>query len=418
MKRHPKVFIARIGLYLALVASSVAFATSETRAALSDSERQRIEDLAREWGDIAQVEGPIAEDPRLGGQAPDAIERALAGASIGDAVVNIVSRRPAELANAVSTAVVAAPALSEPIVARVSRAYPVQTAEIVAAAAAARSGEAQAEPAMTATPSVEPQPASNEVGEVTVAEQATGERDRYAEIEAALYAQNDDENEPDELHDPYEPVNRFIFAFNDLLDTIVFRPLAAIYSFVAPDGVKIAMRQFYRNLNEPVVFANKLLQFEGEEALITLGRFAVNTTLGAGGFFEVAEDWDMPPQSADFGQTLAGWGVPRGSYIVAPIVGPNNARLGVGRIVDLAFDPRTWLLPMPVNGGLTAGYAVVLREQLIEPLDQLRAGSIDYYTAIKSAFWQNRQRTLRGEQHGGEFSVGEEDLDAEFDKIE
>ena len=111
--------------------------------------------------------------------------------------------------------------------------------------------------------------------------------------------------------------------------------------------------------------------------------------------------------------TIFGLGI-----MVAPVVGPNSARHGVGRIVDILMDPRTWILPLNANGGLTAGYALSVRERLLQPLDQLKTGSIDYYTAIKSVYWQNRLRTLRGEQSGEEFKLEDENLDSEFDSFE
>ncbi len=405
-------------------------------AALSDSERERLAILAGEWGEIAQRGGPVAADPGDAAQPPEAIERALAGAAMGDAVVNIATRDPDQLAEAVATAVALAPALAEPIATRVARAYPERQALIAAAAVPPPAGEIMAQGTMTAeTTTAETTTAETTTAEAVTEEAAAApepapaaatpsapaapdEPTQFAEIEAALYEADQNNGEAEELNDPYEGVNRFIFAVNDLLDTVVFRPLASIYGFVAPTEVKGAVRKFYRNLNEPVVFVNKLLQFEGEEALVTLGRFAVNSTAGGAGFFEVAEDWGMPAQSADFGQTLYTWGVPRGNYLVIPIVGPSNTRFGVGRIVDIAFNPRTYLLSMPANGGLTAGFAISFREQLLQPLDQLRTGSIDYYTAIKSVYWQNRMRALRGEQTGDEFRLGDENLDSDFDSIE
>ena len=416
--------LRRLGGLLVPALLAALLGPADTMAALGESERQRLATLAGEWGEIAQVAGPVAENPRDATQPPQAIERALAGAAMGDAVVNIAEQAPGQLTDAVAAAVTLAPALAEPIVARVGRAYPAQRAEIAAVAAAAM------EP-MPSVPAPEPVAVpAPEPAAVTVAEspppaveappaeqgEPSTETEQFTEIQAALY--EDDENEPEELNDPYEGVNRFIFAFNDLIDTIVLRPIAAIYGFVAPSEVKGAVRKFYRNLNEPVVFANKLLQFEGEAALISLGRLAVNTTAGGAGFFEVAEDWGLPPQSADFGQTLHGWGVGRGSYLMIPLIGPSNTRYGVGRIVDIGLNPRTWLLPLPVNGGLTGGYALSVREQLLQPLEQLRTGSIDYYTAIKSVYWQNRLRTLRGEQSGDEFTIEDQNLDSDFDALE
>ena len=37
---------------------------------------------------------------------------------------------------------------------------------------------------------------------------------------------------------------------------------------------------------------------------------------------------------------------------------------------------------------------MVKREELFDPLDELRENSIDYYTGLKAAYWQARQIEL------------------------
>lgn len=226
-----------------------------------------------------------------------------------------------------------------------------------------------------------------------------------------LYA--DASDEAAELDDPLEPVNRFFFAINDFADTIVVRPLAAVYGVITPDPAKDALANAFDNLNETVVFANELLQFEGEAAAITVGRFLINSTLGVAGLFDVASEFGLEKQTADFGQTLYKWGVGPGPYLVLPLLGPSSARHGVGRGVDTLFRPTTYLLGFEEGAALTGGSILVIREQLIEPLDQLRLGSLDYYSALRSAYYQNRLRTIREEQGADDFNVN-----ADFDNIE
>ena len=85
---------------------------------------------------------------------------------------------------------------------------------------------------------------------------------------------------PEEIIDPLEPINRAIFDFNDAVDTLIFRPVAAVYGFLAPNLVKRSVQNFFANLNAPVVLANDLLQLTFEDAGITTARFAINTTVG------------------------------------------------------------------------------------------------------------------------------------------
>ena len=89
-----------------------------------------------------------------------------------------------------------------------------------------------------------------------------------------------------ETGDPFEPTNRAIFAVNQTLDEAVIGPGARAYDAVTPDPVQTGVRNFMTNLNQPVVFANALLQGDVEAAGDTVGRFLMNTTIGVAGVYE------------------------------------------------------------------------------------------------------------------------------------
>ena len=76
--------------------------------------------------------------------------------------------------------------------------------------------------------------------------------------------------------DPLEPVNRVVFAVNDMLDQIVLRPVAFVYKEAVPDPVRDVVRNFLRWLNSPVVLANDLMQGDFDHAKVTSARFLVN----------------------------------------------------------------------------------------------------------------------------------------------
>jgi len=107
--------------------------------------------------------------------------------------------------------------------------------------------------------------------------------------------------------------------------------------------LRIHIGYVLRNLSEPVVFANNILQGEPQDAEDTIRRFLINTTVGLGGFFDVSTSLDIPYKKEDFGLTLACWGVQPGPYIVIPILGPSNARDACGRIADFLGDPINWV---------------------------------------------------------------------------
>lgn len=147
----------------------------------------------------------------------------------------------------------------------------------------------------------------------------------------ALWA--DDDKKPGEI-DPWEPLNRKVFAFNDTLDTWVLRPVAKGYKFVLPDVAQQGVSNFILNIYEFNSFFNSLFQGEFAGAGKAGGRFLINTTLGLAGFIDVATPMGIEPFRADFGQTLAVWGVESGPFVMMPVIGPRTVRSTVGYFVD------------------------------------------------------------------------------------
>ena len=111
--------------------------------------------------------------------------------------------------------------------------------------------------------------------------------------------------------------------------------------------------------------------------------------------FEAADEIGLDYHPADFGQTLYAYGSGPGPYLVLPLLGPSTLRDGIGIGVDTFFDPFTYVLDFETRMMILGGKAVVRREELLEPLDELRAGAIDYYAALRSAYFQNRAVELR-----------------------
>ncbi len=124
--------------------------------------------------------------------------------------------------------------------------------------------------------------------------------------------------------DPWEKMNRAIYAFNDKLDKDVARPVATAYVRAVPTPARNRFHDFISNLGEPIVVINDALQGKFKQALQDTGRFLVNTTVGLVGFFDPASDIGLPHHDEDLGQTLAHWGVPSGPYLVLPVLGPEH----------------------------------------------------------------------------------------------
>ena len=200
-------------------------------------------------------------------------------------------------------------------------------------------------------------------------------------------------------YDPYEKWNRKVFNFNMSLDKHVMKPVARTYIRVFPQWGRNMTRNFLDNIHTPVVLANDVLQGESKRGTVTLGRFAINSTLGVGGLFDVAKThFKLPEHDEDFGQTLAVWGTGGGVYLMLPLIGPSNPRDLTGRLIDYAFDPMTyvswgnlWWVP-PTRGAVDL---VDARSRNLTVLDDIEKTSIDFYASVKSLHEQNRLGAIR-----------------------
>ena len=206
-----------------------------------------------------------------------------------------------------------------------------------------------------------------------------------------------DENEDDDDNDPIEPLNRFIFEFNEFFYKLLLKPATGIYTHLVPPPVRESISSILDNLNAPVVFLNDILQGEGERALQTAQRFVINSTIGIGGIWDRATEMDIPGHDEDFGQTLAVWGVGEGFYLVLPLFGPSSPRDGIGKLlVDPFVDPVNRLTE-DEDGffwARTAFKAVDEYGSVVDELDQIKKTSIDYYAAIRSMYRQKRQTEI------------------------
>lgn len=215
-----------------------------------------------------------------------------------------------------------------------------------------------------------------------------------------LYDEEEGTSEPSEgMSDPLEPMNRAIFGFNEGVDHYVLDPITRGYRFVVPAPARRGVERAFRNLKSPVVFANLVLQGRGRDAAVTFGRFATNTTLGVVGIFDYADEvigWERT--NADFGQTLAVYGMPSGPYLVVPLFGPSSARDAVGTVADQAMNPLTYFVaPLQLQWSLIFGgsQGLAYREANADALDALRDASVDFYAALRSAYSQAREGVVK-----------------------
>jgi len=202
--------------------------------------------------------------------------------------------------------------------------------------------------------------------------------------------------------DPLEGFNRKIYAFNDLADRAVIRPVAVGYRKITNATARRLISNFFSNIEEPITIANDVLQANLPEAFRATGRFAINTTIGVIGFFDPASELGIHASDTDFGVTLAKWGVPDGPYLVLPLYGSTSAR-DIWRLpVDTYFDPIWYFTDINhfqfhAQYLAQASYLVTLRSAGIDA-EGLLEGAFDPYVFYRDAYWQHRLfKIYRGE---------------------
>ncbi len=195
--------------------------------------------------------------------------------------------------------------------------------------------------------------------------------------------------------DPFEGINRSIYAFNTGADKLLMKPAAKTYNKLIPKPAKQGVSHFLANLGEPLNALNNLLQGKFERALISTYRFAVNSTIGVFGLFDVAKNYDVEPAKEDFGQTLAAWGVGPGPYLVLPFAGPTNLRDGFGRLADTEVLYPHERITNTDNQltGLVLLDVLALRTTFLGTDDVLDS-QLDPYGFLKRVFEQNRIETI------------------------
>ena len=199
-------------------------------------------------------------------------------------------------------------------------------------------------------------------------------------------------------YDPFAPINEKILALNVFFDDHVGAPVSAEWGVIVPLPVRLHIRNFFRNTGEPKNFVNCALQRRFRDAGITLERFSLNTTLGMGGFFDIAQSWfGLERKSTDFGLTAAHHSVTYGPYLMAPGGGPTSVRDAAGGAVDGHLNPlgtMVYVLPslvyLPISASLALINAMNERSLDMESLKDVDRYTVDLYGAVQDSYYQKR----------------------------
>ncbi|MEX3810692.1 VacJ family lipoprotein [Paraburkholderia sp. BR13439] len=195
--------------------------------------------------------------------------------------------------------------------------------------------------------------------------------------------------------DPFEPVNRAIFTFNDGVDRYIAVPVAKGYQKVTPQPLRTAVSNFFSNLGDLTNAANALLQLKITDATEDIMRFAFNSVFGIGGLLDWATPAGLPKHHQDFGLTLGHWGIPSGPYLVLPLFGPSTVRDSMGLVVDVKFNPLNYVEPATRNPLYVLQF-VSTRSDLLGATSLLEQAALDKYSFVRDAYVQQRLARLRG----------------------
>ena len=207
-----------------------------------------------------------------------------------------------------------------------------------------------------------------------------------------------------EVKDCFEKVNRGIFAFNQVLDKVVFKPLAKGYRMF-PQPIRSGTSNALSNLGNVVTIPNNFLQGQFKDAGVNSARFVINSTIGIAGIFDVASYYGIKKRDKeDYGQTFGVWGAKPGCYFVLPVLGPTTARDALGSVVNVMggdawynvtvandtqyFSEADYYVSRLFNG-------IDFRAKNLESFESLENSSVDLYASVRSLYLQDRYRKVR-----------------------
>ena len=200
--------------------------------------------------------------------------------------------------------------------------------------------------------------------------------------------------------DPYEGFNRAVFSFNDTVDTYALKPVATVYRDVTPSFVQTGVGNFFGNLGDAWTAVNNLLQGKGEAGMTDITRFALNSTLGILGLFDIASEAGLQKHKEDFGQTLGTWGVSSGPYLMLPLLGPSTVRDTVALPADFAGNIWSYKTPVHVRNIGTGVNLIDTRASLLDATSMLEDAALDRYEFIRDGYMQRRESQIHPDGDG------------------
>jgi phospholipid-binding lipoprotein MlaA len=208
--------------------------------------------------------------------------------------------------------------------------------------------------------------------------------------------------------DPLEPMNRKIFGFNEAVDQVLIKPVAAGYAAAVPSFVQTGFSNFINNIKDVWSAVNLVLQGRPGEGAQELLRVGINTTMGWGGLLDIATPMQLERHNEDLGQTFGVWGVPSGPYLVLPLFGPSTLRDAAGMPADNYFSPTLLFQQVPDINATRVVTVIHTRAQLLDATSLMSDVALDKYAFVRDAYLQRRRNLIYNGDPPDEFSLNEE----------
>ena len=225
-----------------------------------------------------------------------------------------------------------------------------------------------------------------------------------------------------QVKDCFENVNRATFKFNQVLDGIIFKPLAKAYR-VLPSPVRAGTSNALDNLSNLVTIPNNVLQGDFMKAGENSLRFLINTTFGIVGIFDVAKKTGLPAyEKEDYGQTLGTMGIGGGCYLVLPVLGPSTVRDTVGSFANVLGGDAWYNVTAAQDTqhfsefdywASRASTGIDFRAKNIDSFASIEKNSMDFYASVRSLYLQNRQKKITNSN-----TITETQDDSDWEEIE
>jgi len=225
-----------------------------------------------------------------------------------------------------------------------------------------------------------------------------------------------------EVKDCFEGVNRATFKLNQVLDGVIFEPIAKAYR-VLPSPVRVGTSNALDNLSTLVTIPNNILQGEFKKAGVNTGRFIVNTIVGVVGIFDVAKKIGFTEyEKEDYGQTLGVMGIGPGCYVVLPVLGPSTIRDTAGSFANI-LGGDAWYNVTIANDtkhfsdfdyySSRLGSGIDFRAKNLDSFKNLEKNSMDFYASVRSLYLQDRQQKIANSN-----AITETQDDSDWEEIE